>query len=71
MCYPRPRFVIHNFSCMPKSTDVQTHRADVPLAVEIESSNVAVKIETSIMKKNFKNRQTLQIVRSLGFGKVP
>ena len=56
---------------MPKSTDVQTHRADVPLAVEIESSNVAVKIETSIMEKNRKNRQTLQVVRSLVFGKVP
>ena len=55
---------------MPKNTDVQTHGADAPSAVKIPRSNVSAKIETSIMKKIFLNRQTLQIVRSLVFGKV-
>ena len=50
-----------NSSYLAQNTDIQTHWNDVPSAVVIVRSYVVAKREISVMKKNSKNRQALQI----------
>ena len=57
------RLLAITFNCMPKNTNIQTHWADVPLAVEKARSNVIAKREISITEKKFFNCQISQIVR--------
>ena len=69
MTEPRLHFTLATtLHSIPRNTGIQTYWANVQSAVEISQSNVVAKRKISMMKKE---RQALQIVRSLVFEKLP